>query len=348
MNPKLLPEPERWSERASGGSAEDQIGATFRRIQSATEPSSLASTRWAREAMAPLPRGAGPRLGAIAIVATLLVGGGAVAGVAWHAAVTNARARAPGADAPTPAGTRRAASRRAMLPATEPAPPAQELLSVPEPAVAPAMEPLPGPRPAQTPRAPSRIARLAAPAAPASSPATEPPPAATTEGQPEGHDETQLLASAFRHLRNEGDATAALAALDERQRRFGAGALAAEAALARVEALLLLGRAADALPVLVAIRGARAGQTPEVRATRAELLARSQRCDEAAPDFDALLAPGAPAATRERALYARASCGLQSARPLGAVPDLESYLAEFPDGRAATHVRAALERLRRP
>jgi hypothetical protein len=89
-------------------------------------------------------------------------------------------------------------------------------------------------------------------------------------------DESRLVARAFRQLRNEGDATSALAALDERERRFGPGTLASEAGLARAEALLLLGRTADALPILLALRDAPAGLTPEVRAVRAELLARRQ------------------------------------------------------------------------
>jgi hypothetical protein len=173
---------------------------------------------------------------------------------------------------------------------------------VPPPAVLPdpelGTEPSDEPPPAlpATPRA-TRAARPA----PDTRPLTAPP--AT-----EVDDESRLVARAFRHLRNEGDATSALAALDERDRRFGAGTLASEAGLARAEALLLLGRTADALPILLALRDAPAGLTPEVRAVRAELLARAKRCGEAVADFDALLAPGGPTATRERALYGRAGC----------------------------------------
>ena len=207
------------------------------------------------------------------------------------------------------------------------------MLADPELGTEPSNEPPPAP-PA-TPRA-TRAARPA----PDTSPLTAPPAA-------EVDDESRLVARAFRHLRSEGDATSALAALDERDRRFGAGTLASEAALARAEALLLLGRTADALPILLALRDAPAGLTPEVRAVRAELLARAKRCGEAVADFDALLAPGGPTATRERALYGRASCRLQGPRPADAAPDLDSYLAEFPGGRFAQPVRDALEKLRR-
>src|SRR4051812_13588223 len=114
MNPNLLREPERWSERDGGTSAEDDIGASFKRIKDATEPSNMASMRWARRAMAPAARGGGRRLWVSAIVATLLVGGGAVAGVAWHAAVTKARVPAADVDTPGPAPARHAAGRRAL------------------------------------------------------------------------------------------------------------------------------------------------------------------------------------------------------------------------------------------
>ena len=318
MKPSLLPEPERWSERGSGTSAEDAVGAAFKRIRDATEPSNVAAARWARSAMAPVRRAsAAPRLWAAAIV--------------WHAHVSNARARALPGEGPAPGRpprTPRAHGVPGAAAATESGP-----TSAAEPV--PADEPMPPPpstlaRPSAAPLGPSaaplRLAletpRRAPPAAPEEArPTTEPPPTAPANGP----DETELLARAFRLLRSEGDAAGALAALDEHDRRFGAGPLASEATLARAEALLLLGRTGEALPLLMRLRDARAGLTPNVRATRAELLARANRCDDAAGDFAALLAPGAPAATRERALYARASCALQGARPAAAIPDLATW-----------------------
>jgi len=324
-----LPDPERWSERANGSAAEDVVGASFRRIRTATEPSEAAARRWARRAMtAPPARAAGGRVWAIAMAAAILAGGGAVAArVALRAAVTTPNAPAPASDP-----SRAAATPRHAGPRPESAPP-PAVLPDPELGTEPSDEPPPA-LPA-TPRA-TRAARTA----PDPRPLTAPPAA-------EVDDESRLVARAFRQLRNEGDATSALAALDERERRFRAGTLASEAALARAEALLLLGRTGDALPILLALRDAPAGLTPEVRAVRAELLARAKRCAEASADFDALLAPGAPPATRERALYGRASCRLQGARPDDASPDLESYLAEYPRGRFAQPVREALEKLRR-
>ena len=89
------------------------MGASFRRIRTATEPSEAAARRWARRAMtAPPPRAAGGRVWAIAMAAAILAGGGAVAArVALRAAVTNAKAPAAPPSDPSPA-TRDAAARR--------------------------------------------------------------------------------------------------------------------------------------------------------------------------------------------------------------------------------------------
>ena len=337
MKASLLPDPERWSDRAGGdveSSAEDAIGASLRRIRAATEPSPASSVRWARRAMAPAARRPVAGLYSTAIAATLLVGGGAAAAVAWHARSASTAARATHEDPAAKPRDRVSPHRHLASAPAEPTtlPDPEPALEAPAPVLAPA------------PVTVRKLARAAiSPAGPEPRPPTAPPPLAA-----DAPDEAHLIARAFRQLRNEGDARGALAALDERERRFGDGMLAAEAALARAEALLLLGRTGEALPILVAIRDPRAGLTPEIRATRAELLAGANRCGEAEADFAALLAPGAPPTARERALYARASCRLRAARPDDAAEDLQRYLAEFPEGRSAPAVRAALARLRRP
>jgi tetratricopeptide (TPR) repeat protein len=272
--------------------------------------------------MTAAPRSSASRVWSFAIAGLILTGGGAVAaGVAWRAAVTRPRAPAP-VEAPLPA-----AGKPRPVGARHQAPP--EVL--PDPEVAAEAPPAPPPLPASL-----RAARAPVPDL---RPLVEPPPAPAADAP----DEARLVARAFRHLRSEGDAKAALAALDERDHLFGGGTLAAEAALARAEALLLLGRTDDALPILV---GLRTGLTRDVRVARAELLAKANRCGEAMADFDAALG-GAPV-TRERALYGRASCRLRTARPDAAEADLNDYLREYPQGRFAPAVREALEKLRRP
>ena len=336
MKAHLLPEPERWSDRDGGqaaGSAEDVIGASFRQIRATTEPDDAAAGRWARRALATPPRAVGRRVWSMAIAGLILSGGGVVAaGVAWRAVATK-RPPPGAADEPVPA-----AAKPRHIGGRHEAPPAPPPDVLPDPEVA--LEPPPA-----APPLPPSMKMVRAPAhAPDLRPLTEPPPAPAADAP----DEARLLARAFRHLRSEGDAAAALAALDERERQFGAGALGTEAGLARAEALLLLGRADEALPILVGLHDPRTGLTPDVRVARAELLAKAKRCVEAAADFDALLAPGAARATRERALYGRASCRLQLGRAEGAQLDLDQYLQEYPQGRFAPAVRGALEKLRRP
>jgi len=331
MKANLMPEPERWSDRAGAdgaASAEDVIGASFRQIRETTEPTDAVAQRWARRAMTAAPRNTTRRVWSFAIAGLILTGGGAVAaGVAWRAAVTRPRAPAP-VDEPLPAGTK-----PRHVGARHEAPPAPEVLPDPEAAAEAPPAPAPPPLPPSL-----KVARAPVPDL---RPLVEPPPAPAADAP----DEARLVARAFRHLRSEGDAKAALVALDERDHLFGAGTLATEAALARAEALLLLGRTDDALPILV---GLRTGLTRDVRIARAELLAKANRCGEAIADFDAALAPGGARATRERALYGRASCRLQTARTDGAESDLNDYLREYPQGRFAPAVREALEKLRRP
>ena len=328
-----MPEPERWSDRAAAhdaASAEDVVGASFRQIRATTEPTDAAAQRWARRAMAAAPRSSASHVWSFAIAGLILTGGGAVAaGVAWRAAATRPRAPARVDESPPAAGKPRHVGLRHV------APPAPEVLPDPDvPAEAP---PAPAPPPL-----PTSLKAVRVPATdPERRPLVEPPPVAAADAP----DEARLVARAFRQLRSEGDANAALAALDERDHLFGAGTLATEAALARAEALLLLGRTDDALPILV---GLRTGLTRDVRVARAELLAKAKRCSEAIADFDAALAPGGGQATRERALYGRASCRLQTARSDGATSDLKDYLREYPQGRFAPVVREALEKLRRP
>jgi hypothetical protein len=158
-------------------------------------------------------------------------------------------------------------------------------------------------------------------------------------------DETRLLAQAFQALRADQDAEAALRALDHWARRFPNGALADEARVARVEALLALGRAAEALPLLLEMGDSGSGLTRDIRTVRAELLSERDRCDEAMPDFDDLLKAGLHDAADERALYGRAACDLRAGRTALGRQGLGLYLRAYPDGRFAAAVRRAADDL---
>ena len=127
----------------------------------------------------------------------------------------------------------------------------------------------------------------------------------------------------------------------EYDRRFPNGVLRAESRVARVEALLLLDRRAEALQLLEAI-GPGGALTRDVRVTRGELLLERDRCADAVRDFDAVLAArdGDPAGGR--ALYGRASCRLRGGDVPGARADLTRYLSLHADGPSAAAARRAL------
>jgi len=156
-------------------------------------------------------------------------------------------------------------------------------------------------------------------------------------------EEAALMARVFRALRTEHNAAAALAALEEHDRRFPTGALGHEARVARTEALVALGKGAEAL---VLVDGYESASLPRsLRLARAEWRSAGERCAEAVMDFDAVLARGADDSLGERALYGRASCGLAQGDTVRARSDLERLLATHPNGRFSADARHALARL---
>src|SRR5262249_54060601 len=82
--------------------------------------------------------------------------------------------------------------------------------------------------------------------------------------------ESELLQKALAKLRRDHDAGAALALLDDYRARFPLGVLSVEASVARVDALLLLGRRSDALAVLGRLALDGVGRSTELHLLRAE------------------------------------------------------------------------------
>jgi hypothetical protein len=318
-----------------------------------------------RRDRAPAPRGA--RLAQIAVGLAVMLAAGALLAAASRFLSWPAREPAPPAISAN--AVPRAPHRHARGHA------ASEVAAPPEAPVAPAEQPVaPAEQPAPVvsepapvlPAAPARAPKLAraavshsmtraraevaadepvAPVAPAAEPvaAEQPPPSLATSRLAE---ESRLLALALRKLRQDNDPAGALVTLDEHARRFGAiSALAAEADTARVEALLRLGRHADALVRLEGLALAPAGSSRGLLAARAELRAEQGRCAAAMIDFDRLLArAGEPDAIVERALHGRAGCRALVGDVAGARADLETYLERFPGGRFAAEARATLRR----
>ena len=155
--------------------------------------------------------------------------------------------------------------------------------------------------------------------------------------------ESRLLADALTALRQRRDPELALRALDDYERRFPAGALAPEAAAARIDALLALGRRAQALARLETLPLERLPRGTELRVLRGELRAGRGALGAALDDFTAVLsAPNVSAASLGRALYGRGSCRSRLGDVPGARADLTEYLRRFPSGPFAEPARRAL------
>ena len=135
------------------------------------------------------------------------------------------------------------------------------------------------------------------------------------------------------------NASRALQAIDQHLREFPGGALELEARVARVDALLVLGRRQEARRELSALPIERVGRKSELRLIRAELRADDD-CRTALSDFQVLVDQSLSAAWAERALFGRGACLLKLGDKAGAERDFARYLERFPDGRFASQIRA--------
>ncbi len=178
---------------------------------------------------------------------------------------------------------------------------------------------------------------LAEPALPAPAPLGLPAPA---QSSPLGL-EAASLEAALSELRGGGAqrGARALTALDRHLRVFAGGALELEARVARVDALLVLGRRQDARRELSALPIEHVGRKSELRLIRAELRS-DEDCRLALQDFQVLVEQPLPSAWAERALFGRGACLLKLGDAAGAERDFARYLERFPSGRFAEQIRA--------
>ena len=160
-------------------------------------------------------------------------------------------------------------------------------------------------------------------------------------GRPE-RSEAGVLAAAFRKLRSDTDAAAALRVLDDYDVRFPTGVLRGESLMARAEALIALHRRAEALPVLERLESSGGAVSRHIRITRSELYAESGGCTRARPEFDALISVSDTDDAGSRALYGRASCALKDHLFVDAARDLTRYLVVRPEGPLAQAAHRAL------
>ena len=205
----------------------------------------------------------------------------------------------------------------------------------------PSSRPRRSPSPLPTPRAPAP-APAPAETADVLMPLPPRPPVQAPPGS-DLHEEAALLRGAIAALRVPRRPSDALAAVTEHRRRFPSGALATDAQMLRVEALIALGRRNEALVALDDYRLAGEGPGGTLQVTRAELLA-DRNCPEAIAAFDDLLAsPASTPPTIERALRGRAICHARQGDREAAQRDWGAYLQRFPAGRFAGEARASLQ-----
>jgi tetratricopeptide (TPR) repeat protein len=161
--------------------------------------------------------------------------------------------------------------------------------------------------------------------------------------------EQALLGDILKSLRKQHDPKSALALLDVHAQRFPGTVLAPEVAILRVEALLSLGRNAEALAILDHLALGTIPNREERLVLRGELRAGAKRWQEARADFEPLLSnlstatPGTKSRDlKERALWGRASARSHLGDEAGARADLAVYLRLFPEGRFARQATALL------
>ena len=162
--------------------------------------------------------------------------------------------------------------------------------------------------------------------------------------------EQALLGDVLKALRKQHDPQSALALLEDHAKRFPATLLAPEAAMLRAEALLGLGRKAEALSVLDHLSLASMPNPNERLVLRGELRAAAGRWREAVEDFETPLSGLAPSGmepklreVKDRALWGRASARSHLGDEAGARADLALYLRVFPSGRFAAQAAALLQ-----
>jgi TolA-binding protein len=206
------------------------------------------------------------------------------------------------------------------------------------------------PAPSQAVKRAAPLAVVPAPAEPEPAPEaassaafpTQAPPALPTAsvGSRLGQ-EAASLEAALSALKagGKGNAGRALLELDQHLQKFPGGTLELEARVARVDALLVLGRRHEARRELSSLPIERVGRKSELRLIRAELRADDD-CRAALSDFQVLVDQALPSAWAERALFGRGACLLKLGDQAAAYRDFDRYLERFPSGRFAEQIRA--------
>lgn len=334
--------PERWQTQTEGPEA--QAGRLAAEVGEPVMLSAAAQARIAARLAAPAsPWSFSPRLVWLGVaVAAAAVAGGALVSTRFDT-------QPPAPDAP----------RTPVKPEPEAAPPKRPPVSTASPErvpFAPMVAPANAPSPV-TARVPSAAAvRSVRPAGPADggvpadlavSPevAQGAAPHAAAPTPNELLEESRLLGRAITQLRHDAAPRLALTTLDEYFARYPAGALAGDAEIVRIDALLSLDRTAEAVAHLDALSAGHfrgLARAAELLVLHGELLLQARQPQRAEQAFTEALEREPPDALAERALYGRAVALGLAGDAVRSHAELERYLARFPAGRFATAAREAL------
>ncbi len=157
--------------------------------------------------------------------------------------------------------------------------------------------------------------------------ATSVPTTAASEGP--APQATRHLTEAVRALRVARSPETALALLDRHARELEGNALAREALLVRVEAMLTLERKDDVLRLLDRTSLTAGAASRSLLLMRGQLRAASNRCADAIGDFSLVLADAQR--PPKQALWGRAMCHERMGDTARAKADLDRYRREFSD-----------------
>lgn len=132
------------------------------------------------------------------------------------------------------------------------------------------------------------------------------PPVAAAEDSIVG--ESHSFAVVIESWHRRGDASAALALLDDHERRHPAGHMRLEARILRAELYLAQERRSEALAVLDAMSLSGIPRTRELQTLRGELRVKAGRCNEARADLGGVLEKSITDGLAKRAAQALAHC----------------------------------------
>lgn len=214
----------------------------------------------------------------------------------------------------------------------EPAPPALPATPrTPDPRVAaPVAEEAPPTPPARAPSAAGRAAT-----APRKLVSVEGNPSAgartSASGAAPAPDVGKYLSETIHLLRKERMPAAALRLLDGHEPELAKAGFGHEALILRVEALLALGRRAEALRVLDSASLTDVAASRVLLITRGELRAAANRCTDGLADFDLVLARSKQ--LDRQALIGRALCRKKLGDLAGARADIQRLREQFPNDR---------------